>query len=55
MIAVFQNDLIIDHLPFDKDLKLHIPIGRGEYVLKLLWKVHNVLRSTLDFNLQISD
>ncbi|XP_034480090.1 uncharacterized protein LOC117785924 [Drosophila innubila] len=51
----YNNDLIIDHLPFDKDLKLLIPIGRGEYVMKMYWKIHNVLRCTIDVNLQIAD
>ncbi|KAL7736639.1 hypothetical protein ACLKA6_015275 [Drosophila palustris] len=51
----YNNDIIIDHLPIDKDLNLPLPIGKGEYVLKMYWKTYNVLRSTIDLNLKITD
>ncbi|XP_034480093.1 uncharacterized protein LOC117785927 [Drosophila innubila] len=51
----YNNDLIIDHLQFDKDLNLHLPIGKGEYVMKMYWKIYNVLRSIIDVNMQITD
>ncbi|KAH8300019.1 hypothetical protein KR044_008513 [Drosophila immigrans] len=50
-----QHDLIVDHLQFDKDLNLPLPIGKGEYGLKLIWKVFNVLRTTVVVNMQITD
>ncbi|KAM8711842.1 hypothetical protein ACLKA7_012364 [Drosophila subpalustris] len=51
----YNNDLFIDHLPIDEVMNLYLPIGKGEYVLKLHWKTYNVLRTTIYVNLKITD
>ncbi|KAH8299644.1 hypothetical protein KR044_004111, partial [Drosophila immigrans] len=51
----FNHDLIVDHLRFDKDLNLRLPIGKGDYSLKLNWKILNVLRTIVIVNMQITD
>ncbi|KAH8390985.1 hypothetical protein KR215_003323 [Drosophila sulfurigaster] len=51
----YNHDLVVDHLPFDKSLNLRLPIGKGEYVLKMHWKTYNVLRTIIDVNIHIID
>ncbi|EDW57313.2 uncharacterized protein [Drosophila virilis] len=49
----YNHDLIVNHLRLDENLNLNLPIAVGEYVIKLHWKVHNVLRAIISWNFQI--
>ncbi|KAH8371026.1 hypothetical protein KR093_005945 [Drosophila rubida] len=51
----YNHDIIISHLPFDKDLNLRLPIGKGDYALKIQGKIQNVLRMRVVVTMQITD
>ncbi|KAM8711845.1 hypothetical protein ACLKA7_012365 [Drosophila subpalustris] len=51
----YNHDLIIKNMRFDEDLNLHLPIGKGEYVMKMYWKISNVLSGIIDVIMHITD
>ncbi|ALC41250.1 CG33632, partial [Drosophila busckii] len=51
----YDHDLIMDRMRVDDSLSFQMPIGLGSFVIQTHWFAYNVLRGTININVEFMD